>query len=278
MPSPTIAKITLWTEGLDEKWALDINNRRRIDRGRLNIADLRTIIRRVRKRNQSGAECLLVLIGGERYLVVHVNQQNLLLSNPQDPNYQNVNIQDSDLAEYVQQYFTLSVEATPFEWTSSLILQSLTLVLVLIGLVFSLLYLSRFFVEESGFIPRPAVLEISDTIESANMIETFSGLYATAIRDGAMLIELQVDGRFDFYDIKRSGHQRYILEPVASGTVTPVYDMDQPAFLTEQNYLFYPEKQKLVFQDRTYELVGQNRQDLPNIAFPEWKKAASGGR
>jgi hypothetical protein len=269
MGTPTIAHINLWTEGLNEKWGLDVNNRRRINRGRLNIANLRVFIKRVRKRNQSGAECLLVLEGSGRYLEVHVNQRDLLLSNPQDPNYQNVTIQDKDIADYVQRYFTVSVEAAPFEWTSSFLLQCVTLVLVLVGLAFSLLFLSRFLVQESGFILPPPVLEISDAIEAANMIEEYSGLYATAVRDGGMLIELEVDGRFTYYDIRRSGHQRYILEPMASGTLTPVYEMDKAAFLTEQNYLFYPEEGKLVFQDRTYELVGQNRQDLPFIAFPD---------
>jgi hypothetical protein len=269
MGSPTIAKIELWTEGLNENWGLDINNRRRIDRGRLNIPDLRLIVKRLRKRNRAGAECLLILDGGGRYLEVHVSEHDLLLSNPQDPNYQNVTIQDKDLKEYVERYFTVAVEAAVFEWTPSLIMQCVTLLLVLTGLGIALVFLSKYFAAESGFIPKPIVIEVTDPIELASVVEDFSGIYATGMRDGAMLIQLNIDSTFQYFDMKSSSHQRYILKPVESGKFKPVYDMGRLAFLTEQNYLFYPEKTKLIFQDRSYDLVGQSEQDLPFIAFPD---------
>lgn len=269
MASPVIAKINLWTEGLNEGWGVDINNRRRIDRGRLNPAELRLIVKRVRKRKQSGAECHFILTGGDRYLEVHVNENDLLLSNPQDPNYQNVTIADKDLKEYVEQYFTLSYEAIPFEWTPSLVMQCVTLLLLLVGLGAVLVYVSKYFAEESGFIPKPAVIEVDDPIASATAVENASGIYATGMWDGAMMIELNIDGTFAYYDIKRSGPNRFILELQKAGDYTPVFEMGRMAFLTKGNYLFYPEKDKLIFQEREYELIAQSRQDLPFIAFPD---------
>lgn len=269
MGAPIIAKIGLWTEGLNENWGLDINNRRRIDRGRLNILDLRVIVKRVRKRNRAGAECLLILEGGGRYLEIHVNEHDLLLSNPQDPNYQNVTIQDKDLREYVEQYFTVAVEASQFEWTPSLVMQCVTLLLVLAGLGVALVFASRFFAQEAGFIQKPAVIKVTDPIDEANAIEEYSGIYATGMWDGGMMIELKIDGTFHYYDLKRSGHQLFILEPVQSGQFEPVYEMGKLALLTDLNYIFYPEDGIIVFQDRTYELVAQNRQGLPNVAFPD---------
>ncbi|NDV61683.1 hypothetical protein G0Q06_04400 [Puniceicoccales bacterium CK1056] len=269
MGSPVIAKIELWTEGLNENWGLDINNRRRIDRGRLNPAELRLIAKRVRKRNRTGAECLLILTGGDRYLEVHVNENDLLLSNPQDPNYQNVTIPDKDLKDYVEQYFTVSIEATPFEWTPSLVMQCITLLLVLLGLGVVLVFVSRHFSKETGFVQKPAIIELNDPIASASAIEDYSGIYATGMWDGAMLIELNIDSTFSYYDIKRSGQQRYILELVHSGTYKPVSEMGRMAFLTELNFIFYPDEEAIIFQDREYELIAQSRQDLPFIAFTD---------
>ena len=103
----------------------------------------------------------------------------------------------------------------------------------------------------------------------ASAIEDFSGIYATGMRDGAMLIQLNIDSTYQYFDLRRSGHQRFILESVESGKFRPVYEMGKLAFLTEQNYIFYPQKTKLIFQDRTYELIGQSEQDLPFIAFPD---------
>lgn len=269
MASPVIAKIELWTEGLNESWGLDINNRRRIDRGRLNIAELKLIVKRVRKRNKTGAECLLVLSGGERYLEIHVNENDLLLSNPQDPNYQNVTILDKDLRSYVERYFTVSMEATPFEWTPSLVMQCVTLFLVLTGLCIALIFLSRNFAERTGFIPRPVINEVTDPIDSASAIEDYSGIYSTGMWDGAMLIELNVNSTFSYYDLKRSGNQRYILELVHTGSFIPVYEERRLAFLTEMNFMFYLEEDSVILNEREYELIAQNRQDLPFVAFPD---------
>ena len=125
-------------------------------------------------------------------------------------------------------------------------------VAAVVALGFAIRFVDGYLDQTSEFIPKPMALEIDNPVESRDLTVKYSGVYATRIDDGEMLLELKRDGTWGFYDVRKGSVGSFILQAVKSGNCRPVYEAGRLAILTDTRYLFYPENDKagLVFQDQ----------------------------
>lgn len=263
-------RIELWTENLDEDWRADPESHRRTNRGPIGVDELLNRLGTIRQLNGPELECLLVLSARDRQLHLNLQAQDLYVSDPQNPNYQNVRMDEGALPGFVKTYFAFDEETGESQPMTVRIIEFGFFFVVLVGLGVSVSYLAGFLNRDHGFIPKPAVIDIENPEMAAAVMREHAGIYATAVNDGEMLIELNPDGQFGYYDLERGAPGQFLLDEVVTGTWKPVYDMGELAFLTDVRFVFHPaEKPGLVFQQRFYKKIADNRDEAIYLAFPE---------
>ena len=92
--------------------------------------------------------------------------------------------------------------------------------------------------------------------------------------DGEMALELKEDQTWAFYDMSKGSLGSFVLDKVSGGTYQPVYEAGRPAILTDNRYLYYPSqgRDQLEFMQRFFKRVGNTRDDLPYLSFPDEPK------
>lgn len=262
-------RVSVWTEGLDKNWIHKDQSRGRIKRGTFSVRNLPSILGHIRKKNPGELDCLIILQGYEQMLHLRMENGRFFLSNPQDLNYQNVEVDLDGVVSVVDHFFSPKESPFTYEWRKSVLIQGSVFTLVLAGLVGSVVYLFRFLLEEASFFPTPIVMEIDDPTEAAGLIRKHSGFYVTGIADGEMALELSPGGAFHYFDILRGAPGHYLLETVDSGGLRPAYEAGQQVLIAETGYIFYPmEDGDLSFQNRPYNRVGATREDVPYFSLP----------
>lgn len=266
----SIRKISLWTESLSEEWSWDSSNRHRIDRGRYLHTEIPSVIERIRNLNGPGFECLLILQSKGRNLEISLRQHELLVSDPRDPNYQNVKLAEGGLTEFIDHYFQLSSAEASAHFLPAIILRAAFMALY-VGIVSGILiFLYFIFLSETGFFPKVEVTEIEDTHERQQLTQEFSGVYATRVADGGMAIELRPEGIFRYYDLRKFAPGKFRLDEVTAGSWRPAYEGGQVALVTGVRYVFYSDgKDRILFLERPFDRIGSMREDVPFLSFPE---------
>lgn len=266
----SVEKISLWTEGLDRNWVSEPHNRERMPRGELAMDQLKPLLDDIRFKNGGDSEGLLILQGAGKRLHITVQDDAILLADPQNPNYQNVSVKEEELEEFIAEYFSLEEAGHEGERTHFRYVYYGLILVGLIALAGTVYFVATRVSFEQGFYPKAVVAEIDNETEFNRLKETFSGIYATGTWDGALVIELTPDLEFTFYDMKRSSPGRFLLEPVMSGDYRPVYEMGSAAILANGHMVLNPvDADKLLFENREYSLLGKSREEVPHLAFPE---------
>jgi len=267
---PSSRTVSLWTEFLTKEWRHDEDSRERVSRGRVKVTELDEVIGEIREANSGTCEGVLFMQARERSLQVVLKEDELHLSDPQNPNYQNVKMPTDQLEEFVELYFFLEDEAEEGVSFPVQILQ-ITFFLIVLGSVgTALFFVSANFIQQSSFMPLPMVEEIHSPGERLNISERHSAIYATGVRDGAMVIQLKRSGDFRFYDMESIRPGRYQLVPVEAGTWWAARQAGRVALVTDNHYVFYPNRDgDLNFLQRPFARIASGEAELPHILFPE---------
>jgi hypothetical protein len=264
-------RLSVWTEGLDEDWGLAPDNRGRLERGKMSPKGVAQVVHQIQDLNGTRADCLFILEADRRRLHLNLNSGILEISDPGNMNYQNVTLGNTDLELYLlerfapQQQQQLQADPRTLRWMEGIIAA-----MAGVGLVWALFYLSDFLNRDSQFMPKPVALEIDDPVASKDILFRHSGIYVTRVADGEMVIEVSPDGSWGYYDMYKGQPGYYQLEPVNVGNCRPVFEDQEVAILTDTRFMFYPQEGKLlVFLERSFKRIGQNRDELPYFLFPQ---------
>ena len=263
-------KISLWTEGLNRDWVSEPDNRERIPRGDLELNQLKPLIEDIRFKNGGDSDGLLILQEAGERLHISIHDDQILLSDPQNPNYQNVRIREEELAEFIRHYFSLEKANHASEWMHFRLVNFGILAVGLVLLAGAVYYGMRQISFENSFYPKAVVTEVGSEQEFHRLKESYSGIYASGVWEGALVIELTRDLEFNYYDMKRSSPGRFILKPVIWGNYRPVYELGSPVVLANERMILNPvDDGKLKFENREYSLIAKSREEVPHIAFPD---------
>ena len=263
-------RLSVWTEGLDEDWGLAPENRGRLERGKMSPRGISEMVRETQKFHGAKADCLFILEAEGRRLHLKLNSGTLEVSDPGNMNYQNITLGETDLETYLLERFAPHIEQEHTDPRTLRWLQSVLAAAAGAALVAALLFTANFLKRDSHFMPKPVVLEIDNPIESKELLVRHSGVYVTRIADGEMVIEVRPDGTWGYYDMYKGQPGYFRLNPVNLGNCQPVMEGEKVAILTDERFLFYPQNgQVLVFLERPFKRVGQNRDELPYFLFPK---------
>lgn len=234
------------------------------------MSELKGIVKAIREGNEGTYEGILFMQDKGRSLQASIKETQLVVSDPQNPNYQNVKMPENELEDFVTQYFSLLDESGERLSYPAQILQIAFFLLVLVGVVSSLYLISRSFIRQSNFLPMPLVEEVREAAEQMSLVERHSAIYATGIRDGGMVIELQRDQDYRFFDMEKVRPGRYRMVLVDDGKWWPARHAGRVALVTGERFVFYPdEKLGLVFLQRPFQRIGEDVAELPHLIFPD---------
>jgi hypothetical protein len=265
-----VRKISVWTEWLSEEWGWNSQNRQRIDRGRHLHTEIPLIIDRIRNLNGPDFECLLILQSKGRNLEISLRQHELHVSDPQDPNYQNVALAEGGLTDFIDHYFQLSSDEVSAHFLPAIILRIAFMALYICIVSGILIFLYYLFLSETGFFPKVEVTEIEDATQRQQLTREFSGIYATRVADGGMAIELKPEGIFRYYDLRKFAPGKFRLDEVTAGSWRPAYEGGQVALVTGVRYVFYSDgSDRILFLERPFDRIGTLPEDVPYLSFPE---------
>lgn len=266
----SVAKISIWTEQLNEDWNFNPDSRHRINRGNHAFTELTTVIERIRNLNGEDLDCLLIIQAKGRKLEISLRQHDLLVSDPQNPNYQNVKLAETGLSEFIDQYFGLSEEEAVAHFLPVLVLR-IAFMTLYVGIVSGILIFIYFiFLAETGFFPEAKVTEIEDRAERQQLTRSYSGIYATRVADGGMAIELKPEGIFRYYDLRKYAPGKFRMDEVTAGSWRPAYEGGQVALVTGVRYVFYAEgEDRILFLERPFDRIGRMPEDVPYLTFPD---------
>lgn len=233
-----------------------------------------SIIHDILEENGHDANGLFILESGEYRLNLNLNNGVIEISDPRNANYQNVAIAESELVGYLHKFFAPVVQEEKKDSLRTPLVQKLeylVALIVVVALVVTIRFVIQFMEDGSQFMPEPEATEIADVQEMRSLTVQNAGIYVTKMRDGEMAIELKDDGTWAYYDMRSGSLGAFILDTVDEGTFRPVYESGRLAILTDARYLFYPNQQEgsIVFLDRPFKRVGNTRDDLPYLSFPE---------
>jgi len=266
----SIPRVALWTEYLTEDWRFDADYRQRLSRGVIETSDLEDIIDEIREVNDGGCEGILFMQEKARSLQVAIKDEHLVVSDPQNPNYQNVKMPVEELEDFVTQYFSLLEDGSERLSFPVQILQMAFFLVVFGGVATGLYFISKTYMQKSSFLPMPLVEEIREPEERVDLLERHSAIYATGIRDGGLVIQLERNGDYRFYDMEKVRTGRYQLVTVESGKWRPTRQAGRVALVTDDNFVFYPDRQMdLVFLQRPFKRIAGGEAELPHVFFPE---------
>jgi hypothetical protein len=227
------------------------------------------VIDRVRNLNGDELDCLLIVQAKGRKLEIALHQHNLLVSDPQNPNYQNVKLAETGLSEFIDHYFQLSNEEAVALFLPVIILR-IAFMTLYVGIISGILiFLYFIFLSETGFFPQVEVTEIEDPAQRQELTISYSGIYATRVADGGMAIELRPEGIFRYYDLYKYAPGKFRLEEVTAGSWRPAYEGGQVALVTGVRYVFYGEgEDRILFLERPFDRIGRLAEDVPYLSFP----------
>jgi hypothetical protein len=267
-------ELSVWTEGLGEFWGIQPEQRERRRRDDMAPEQLADIIHAILEENNHDANGLFILASGDRRLNLALSNGVIEISDPQNLNYQNVALAEAELIAFLNDFFARPAEEeeapllrTPLVQKVEYAVAIISIVALALTLKFVVGYLNR----SSEFMPEVEAVEITDPTESRQLVVKYSGIYATSMDDGEMVLEIQDDGKWHFYDMQSSTLGSFILNMVKGGNFRPVVNLGRPAILTDTRYLFYPSnaEKTLHFLNRPFKRIGNTRDDLPYLSFPE---------
>ena len=264
--------LKVWTEGLGEFWGITPQKDRR-QRDDMTPEAIVDVIHTIIEENSHDANGLFILESGGRRLNLNLSNGVVEVSDPRNANYQNVAIAESELAAYLNSFFVKEVETQKENLRTPLVqkLEYLVAVIVVVALGLSIRFVMQFMEDNSQFMPEPQTADIADMKELRSLTIQYAGVYATNMREGEMVIELKEDGTWFYYDMQSGSLGSYILEPVKAGSFRPVYESGRLAILTDARYVFYPDSEngRITFLQRPFKRIGNSRDDLPYLSFPE---------
>lgn len=269
--SDPVDKISLWTEGLDEGWSMDSDQVDRMDRGAQSIKDIIEHVEMLIFRYGDELDCMLVLRHKEKF--VHLSLSNKLIeaSDPNDQTYQNIPVEQEKLYQFLEEFIYEEPEPEEDElqirYDKKGIIAMLGAVVVLVlAIYFSGFYSSS----EEGFMPVPSAVEFNDPIEIQNFYQRNAGLYATAIDDGEMLIELSSDGKWGFYDLTKRSSRLFVGTTISEGEYVPGKEGNLTAIVTDKRFVFYPKTGgELEFLQRPFTRIAGSREEVAYLDLPE---------
>ena len=235
--------------------------------------ELVEIISGMIQENSHNATGLFIIQTKSRTLNLALNNGVIEFSDPKNANYQNVAIVESELISYLDGYFAEeateegSVLRTPLIRT----LEYIVAIAAILALGLTIRFVVQHLEDSSQFFPLPETVEIKDLKESRSLMVKHAGVYATRLDDGEMLLELTPDGTWAFFDVEKGAVGSFILSNLNEGQFRPVYESGRVAILTDARYIFYPEstESELMFLQRRFKRLGNSRDDLPFVAFPD---------
>jgi len=266
---PNGPKLSVWTEGLDDEWKASPGLSGQVDRGTMEPSEIPNAIERIWAFNGEQVECSLSLQQKSTQLKLTLEFGKILASDPQDMNYQGVEIIPTELISYLEGHFEIRQDVEDTGRNPVRLVEWCVLGTFLLILGFSILYMNRFLNTDSGFLPLPEAVEF-DGDAGQNYLQKYSGIYTTGIKEGGMLIELKQDGSFGYYDLSKAGPTLFRTVGVNTGNYQPVLIRGKVALLTDNRFVFTPTaKEELEFLQRKFNKLGKNRDDVPYLKFPE---------
>jgi hypothetical protein len=266
-------KLSIWTEGLGEFWGIAPDQKERRQRDNMSPEELADVINAILEENDHTANGLFALEAEGRILNLALTNGVIEMSDPKDINYQNVAIAEADLVSFLTDFFARKVEQERSNLRTPLLqaIEYTVAVIAILALGLTIRFVIHYLEDASQFMPNYETTEIGNLKESKTLTVKMAGVYATRIDDGEMILELKTDGTWGFFDIANGTVGSFILNTVSGGNFRPVYESGRLAILTDTRYLFYPgEHQKeLIFLDRRFKRIGNTRDDLPFVSFPD---------
>lgn len=272
-------ELTVWTEGLGEFWGIQPDQRDRRQRENMTPEQLAAVINAILEENNHDANGLFILELGERRLNLALTNGVIEVSDPQNANYQNVALAESELTSFLHEFYASPEEEEEKAFIRTPLVQKLELAVAIISIAalgLTLKFVVGYLDASSAFMPEVAAEEIKDKAQSRQLVVKYAGIYATSMEDGEMVLEIQEDGSWGYYDMQASTVGSFILNVVNAGNCRPVINAGRPAILTDNRYLFYPSngERLLHFLDRPFKRIGNTRDDLPYLSFPDDGSAA----
>ena len=262
-------KLIVWTEGLDPHWGQDAELKERLERGPMSLSAVVEEIEKIKNFYEEEANALFVLERGKRQLHVTLVNGKVEISDPGDPNYQNISLSDSGLESFLGDHFMHETVEETVQAHRFRLAKLITVTTAIAALLVAAILLNTYVAYDSTFIPEPEVAKIDNPAQASIHLDEYAGVYATNVGDGEMVFEINLDGTWKFYDMFHSTKGFYSLQEVVGGKWQPVYEKGRLALMTDNRYLLYPEKNNaLVFLDRNFERIATNRNDLPYLKFP----------
>jgi len=265
-------KLAVWTEGLNEDWIAFPSLDGHVERDPMTPGEVVEILERINEENGGAATCLFILQANNRRLHLTLARGSYSVSDPGNANYQNVKLDVREVPTFLEGYFDKTSSGIPehAEIRSShlRLLEGTIAMAAVLVLAVTVYFVSRYMNTQSSFMPEPTVNELTKP-EALDYITRYAGIYATQIGDGEMVIELDKNGHWSYYDVWKQSGGSFTLTEVEAGSYRPVLDRGRLAALTDTNFLFYlSEENRLEFLQRHFSRVARNREDLPYVKFP----------
>ncbi len=279
-------QLSVSTEGLSEDWITFPGLAGRMERPPMSPEQISVLASRINEENGMGATCRFILRGKGRQLILDLVRGRFAASDPDDGRYQDVGIPPDTVEKFLQDYFSGStrrepepkVEPEPVaparNWR---IMEGSIAVVVLLAFVATVLVIKKYPEKVTSLVADPQVQEFSDPGEARRVVERWSGVYATAVHDGGMVIELKETGEWAYYEIWRFKGGNYVMDQLQAGECRAVMERQQAAILTDAKFLFYPSgENQLVFLQRPFKRIGDKLEDLSYLVFPSMETRLAG--
>jgi hypothetical protein len=262
-------KFDIQTEGLGEFWGVAPSYRDRRSRDPMSADELLEIILTILDENGEEANGLFIIEHSHNCVHIRLDNGALVLSDPNDANYQNVAISIDDLKASLADFFSLRKDGTKVQNTHVIILQWIIALVAGGGMVAAFYFAFHHLKKEVEFMPNPEFVEVRDQKDFSDHLKELTGIYITELQDGETLLHIQEDGRWDFYDMEKGKGRNFVLTKVEEGLCRPIYQKGRLALLTDSNFLFYWESEGILkFQDRRYTRTAKSMAELSFVRLP----------
>lgn len=263
-------KISLWTEGLDEGWSMDPSQADHMDRGTQSIKDIVEHVEMLVFRYSDELNCRLIVRFKEKILHLKLESNLIEASDPNDQTYQNIPVTQERLYQFLEDFIYEDPEPDEsriniHEDKKGIFAMLGAVVVLCVAIYFSGFYGNK----EEAFMPLPSAEKLRDPLAIQRFYDQHAGIYATAIDDGEMLIELTTNGQWAYYDITKRNNRHYLGEMVSAGDYVPGMEESASAVVTDKRFVFYPKgDEDLEFLQRLFSKVADSRDELAYMDLP----------
>ncbi|MEX0322793.1 MAG: hypothetical protein AB3N63_11580 [Puniceicoccaceae bacterium] len=263
-------KISLWTEGLDESWSMDSSQADHMDRGPQSIEEIMEHVDMLVFRYGDDLDCKLILRFKERTLHLQLSSKLMEASDPNDQTYQNIPVAQDNLYQFLDEFIYEEPEPDEGRINFREDKKGIIAMLCAVGVLIVAIYFSGFYgSDDEGFMPVPTAVQLQDPMEIQQFYEQNAGVYATAIDDGEMVIELTAEGTWAYFDLVKRTSRKYGAEMVSGGEYVPGKEEEVYAIVTDQRFVFYPKSEgELEFLQRSFRKVAVTREELAYLDLP----------